>query len=282
MIEFLSDYIHELKDLDIKNIDSVYIKELEIKITANLISAKRGESSIVETKNKISAEKFRVMTLLHQIDDAICDDVEDWNDNLEWPTYEHIPEKDIVEKAVFGTVRHVHCEYTGITTKKKITLEEMQKVHALTFYVPILMEYLEFLHAKEKDINNTANDTEYWKMRMEAIKDISKNGNEIITPEQALAYEEQAIGSLLSMQKIIKKPEIKRSISGKEIIIPTEYRINTSVEDVRTALFGLKGKGIIYINDIDLFMKTHLKSKKGKDISSSFRTAKSVKKHKDT
>ena len=100
------------------------------------------------------------------------------------------------------------------------------------------------------------------------------------TPEQVLKYEEQALALLLMMNKINYKPETKKIIKDKEIILQAEYRINTSIKDVRTALIDLKEKGEIHIIGIDLFMKNRLKGKKGGNIANSFRTAKSVKKRK--
>ena len=131
MIEFLSDYIHELNDLDNKNFEPLYIKELEVKINEDFLSAKKGKSSIVEIKNKISAEKIHMMSLFHLIDEEIRDYVEDWNNNLEWPAYEHIPEKDIVRESVLGTERHLHLEEIGVTTHKKITFEEVKEKHVI-------------------------------------------------------------------------------------------------------------------------------------------------------
>ena len=102
----------------------------------------------------------------------------------------------------------------------------------------------------------------------------------IITPEQVLQYEEQALGLLLQMPKIKYRPEIKTTAKDGEKTIPAEYWIKTSFEDVRSTLFDLKEKGEIHIIDIDLFMKSRLKGKKGGNIANSFRTSKSVKKRK--
>ena len=95
-----------------------------------------------------------------------------------------------------------------------------------------------------------------------------------ITLEQVLKYEEQALALLLRMHKIKYIPERKKTIKDKELMLHAEYRINTSINDVRTTLLGLMEKGEIHIIDVDLFMKDHLKSKKGKGISNSISKAK--------
>jgi len=164
--------------------------------------------------------------------------------------------------------------YSGI--KDKLISEAEQNVRPLKTYSIVLKGYIK----KAQDMIAK---------RAEASNDLTQNDAEtstesegiLITPEQAVAFEKEALGQLLLLQKIKFQPETKKHIKDKEITIPEEYRINTSVRDVVTALTFLKEKGVIHITDIALFMKTHLKSKKGKDISSSFRTAKSVKKHKN-
>ncbi|MDR2941206.1 MAG: hypothetical protein LBV17_01250 [Treponema sp.] len=74
----------------------------------------------------------------------------------------------------------------------------------------------------------------------------------------------------------VKKHEPKL-IKKINKIIPAEYWILTSVEDVKFFLEGKQKSGEIEIDDIPGFMKTYLKGKKGGDISASFR----VEKHKN-
>ena len=72
----------------------------------------------------------------------------------------------------------------------------------------------------------------------------------------------------------------KKKIKDREITIPGEYWIKTSVEDVKNTLKYLRETGEICIEDIPAFMKINLKGKKGGSIAASFRTEKSVKKRK--
>jgi hypothetical protein len=173
MAEFLKDCMHELKDLDIKNIDFAYIKELEIKVMVDLATVKKGEKPIYEIRDIIIAEETHVMSFLYRIDKVIREYVKEMNEIQEWQTYEHIPEKDIVEQSIaFGTIRTAYLEDTGVQTKGfNITLEEAQKTHVLAFYVPIFKEYAEFLKRTETEIDTIINDPEYWNMRTIAEMD---------------------------------------------------------------------------------------------------------------
>jgi hypothetical protein len=167
MAEFLKDCIHELKALDIKNIDFAYIKELEIKVMADLATVKRGERPIHEIRDIIMAEEAHVISFLFRIDEAIREFVKEMNEIQEWQTYEYNPEKDMVEQSiVFGAIGKLHLEETGVQTEGlNITLEEAQKKHALAFYVPVFKEYIEFLIRTKIEIDTVINDPEYWNMR---------------------------------------------------------------------------------------------------------------------
>jgi hypothetical protein len=95
--------------------------------------------------------------------------------------------------------------------------------------------------------------------------------------EQRLENERQVVICLFNMQKLKKKPEIRQIINDKEIVMPAEYWIKTTYNDVKETLIKLKAEGKIKIHDVDLFMVTYLKGKNGGDISCSIRTARSVK-----
>ncbi|MFP3042419.1 hypothetical protein LQZ19_11440 [Treponema primitia] len=75
---------------------------------------------------------------------------------------------------------------------------------------------------------------------------------------------------LISEQQVVRKP---RKAENKNI--PTEYWINTSVDDVFTFLSQSQQAGIIKIGDVKTFMKTYLKGKKGGLVANSFKTKKS-------
>jgi hypothetical protein len=163
VIEFLKDCIHELNDLYIKNVDSIYIKELEIIINADIISAKKGESPIVEIKNKISAEIKHVTLYLLRKFKWEGDCFEAVTFTTEVPTEKKTAFKEALKEAY---------------TKKKTAFEEAQEEYIDAVYFPILMEYSKFLYEKMTDINTTINDPEYWKMRKEVSDTSLEDGND--------------------------------------------------------------------------------------------------------
>ena len=178
-----------------------------------------------------------------------------------------------------------HLENCLIDTERIIEKEsELNPNYDRTTSNPIISEMfhidnaIRYLQSIEGELINAMGQ----QVQSTGLQSPETENTSIITPEQVLIYEKQALGILLLKQKIIYKPEIKKSICGKERTIPAEYWINTTFNDVKDALSALKENHEIHINDIDLFMKNHLKGKKGRDVSNSLRTEKSVKKRKNS
>ena len=271
MITYLKDCIHEFNDLVIKNIDSVYFKELEVIITADLSKAKRGEKPITEIRQIINTEKIHVHTLLGMIAMEIKGISRGYEEPPKYPVYEYITENML--ETLPGTPEQLLSKLKLHEIREESTPEEIKEIAPVYIHIlkeRLLEEYLAFLDTVTNKIESIANDPEYWRMRSE---DNPREHILLDTSEKAQQDIDHTLGVLVTdmlIKRVKNQYWMTEFASVQKIITKLETKLKLNLITVPEK------------NSIEQFIKAHIRDKKGKDIkgavnSAKYRTKKSVK-----
>ena len=166
----LKECIHELKELVTKTVDSVYIKELEIMIKADLAKVRKAEIPVSVLRQRINSEIKHVDKLLHTLALEIKGISRGNKDQPEDEDYRFIPAtvvetRDGTHANLLSKLK-LH-EIGKNPTSEEAMIKEIAPVYTHILKERLLEEYLSFLITVSKEILLIAEDPEYWKIRSE-------------------------------------------------------------------------------------------------------------------
>ena len=255
-----------------ESVNLSYLHEVKLQIEQIIELCKEGELSVFETSNIIDEEYCCIGDFQRDII-KMLEDLE--NGTFTLPIFYTNDKDSWIE--IYKEDRRMMLE--DINEYQTYIVDALNKIKKL-FDGNDYQENRK-LKIKQKIIQDGLSSLTENYQSEETLHSQEKNNIPEITTEEVSKIDEKILKSLLLTKKIKYKEarEIKKN-SYESFTVPPEYWINTTVDDVEKFIIDyIKGYNIQEF-PIRAFMKEHLKGKKGKDISASFRTAKSVNKHK--